>query len=70
MATYIEKPIDRAHHALTALTAVRDLVGDIDHMTTSGDNMAMLLRLIEDKLEDALRDCTSKPQHSNLQSVK
>lgn len=62
MATQTERPIDRAQHALAALSAVRDLVGDIEDMTTKGDKMSMLLLLIEHHLEDALEDISSKPQ--------
>lgn len=68
--TYEERPIDRAGHALTALTAVRDLVGGTPHqMEISGDNLAMLLRLIEEKLDGALHDMSSQPK-SNLRAVK
>ena len=69
MATYTERPIDRAGHALTALTAVRDLVGDIDQMTTHGNDLSMLLLLIENHLKDALDDLSHQPK-SNLRAVK
>lgn len=69
MATQTERPIDRAHHALSALTAVRDLVGDIEDMTTKGDKMSTLLRLIEEHLEDALNDLESQPK-SRIHAVK
>ena len=70
MATYTERPIDRAGHALTALTAVRDLVGDIDQMTTHGNDLSMLLLLIENHLKDALDDLLAAQLEQQTQDFK
>lgn len=59
---HTEAPIDRANTALAALRATESLIGQIRQLENNGSDLALLLCLLIENLDDAIEDMYQQPR--------
>lgn len=67
---HIESPVDRAQSALAALRATESLIGQIGQLENNGSDLAILLSLIIENLDDAIEDMYQQLRQIKANALK
>lgn len=67
---HTEAPIDRAQSALAALRATESLIGQIRQLENNGSDLALLLYLIIENLDEAIEDMYQQTRQINADALQ
>lgn len=67
---HTEAPIDRANTAIAALRATESLIGQIRQLENSGSDLALLLCLIIENLDEAIEDMYQQTRQINADALQ